>query len=403
MTNRLTYSIYWARDGQVADPDLDTEHPLYLPNRYQGIGWQVEKPPEQWENFIYQNNDLKIDDALLNGILPYDSGVAYKPGALTVADGNLFVNNSGSVLQGVYPMESDDTFALIGIDFVLGVSRLAVAGWAQVLAVTEEQYNELLGEMKSSLAEHLAAVNPHQDTIEEIGGVNKKYVDDGFGSPTDPRTIVYHTNLINTTDAHHETPAQVGTLPVEGGKFTGDVEFKRIILDADTSIQLVVSTGQVVIQVGDDKLSLDSGGSARFNGYLVATKANMASIQNKLNYGYTLPVPMLSMNVKTGLSDVTSIGNWTIQSDIDSDVNKGGLEFKNNAVTMENGLSNVQATVYFSGTDGTNPVRTISDMLVTSMDDLSAFLSSVAPTATHVGYIEIYQTLSVKQKLNLVV
>ncbi|AWN08654.1 tail fiber protein [Erwinia phage Faunus] len=403
MTNRLNYSIYWARDGQVADPDLDTEHPLYLPNRYQGIGWQVEKPPEQWENFCYQNNDLKIEYSLLQGFQPYDEGVAYRPGALTVFDGTLYVNNSGKVLQGVYPDDSDNTFALLGIDFILGVSRLAVTGWAKVLSVSEEEYNLLLNDMKSSLANHLAAMNPHEDTIEEIGGVNKDYVDLGFGDPADPRTIVYHTNLKNTLDAHHETPAQIGTLPTSGGKFTGDVEFKKIILDVDTAIQLVVSTGQVVLQIGSDVLSLDSGGSARFNSYLIATKVNMSSIQNKLNYAYTLPSPLLTMNVKAGLSDVTAIGNWTIDSAADSDTNAGGLEFKTNAVTMEDGLSSIAATVYFSGTDGTSSVRTITDLNITSMDDLSAFLSSVAPTATHVGYIKIYPTLTAKQKLNLVI
>lgn len=82
----------------------------------------------------------------------------------------------------------------------------------EILSINLAKYNSLISTLNGLITSHLSTDNPHNDTIGGLvgGGYEKPAVDNAFGSPTDPRTIVYHKARVDVA-AHGETPEQIGT------------------------------------------------------------------------------------------------------------------------------------------------------------------------------------------------
>lgn len=375
MTSRLTFQFPWAQDGEVSDPDLDTTNPSYVANRYANVGWEVEKPPNEWQNFLSQISDLKIMSLLFSGVAEFDRSVTYQTGAV-------------SVLNGVVQIK-------------------AASGWEQILDMKTVDYLNDVSALKLIYDNHMAATNPHQDTVETLTDKSrtKEYIDTAFGSPTDPQTIVHHK--LQEGKVHQETPEQVGTLPTSGGTFTGPVTFlDGMLLAANKKISMDGTTGRVEFRSGNLVLSIDALGNVAWSvdgvEYQVMTELNYNEFQIRWGMRFALPTPYLRMNMSRSLNDGCSIRGWRINtSGTPVFHNSGGLKVDDNTVTFTGFDVSCPTSIIMYGRDASgNAIMAKSIMApsagYTSMSTLLANMSFT--NAAYVEEIICYPTLTAYQQ-----
>lgn len=379
MTQRLKFNFPWAQDGDVKDPDLDTSAPSFIENRYADVGWEVEKPPNEWQNFLSQISDLKIISLLFSGVAEFDSSVTYQVGAVSSLNGVIRVNTA--------------------------------AGWEEVLNLKKVDYLNDISNLKSIYDNHLAATNPHKDTVDTI--VNKTYsksaIDDAFGSKTDPRTIAYHK--LQTGRVHQETPQQLGTLPTSGGKFSGPVSLLGgMKFGTNISIRMNPGNGRIEMRSGNRILSIDALGNVLWSmvggaEYPVMTELNYSEFQIRWGNRFALPTPYLQMDFSRSINDGSSVRDWTITTTGTPVFHpNGGLKIDDNNVT-------------FSGFDITTPTTIValtrnsagelgrgnSDAPSGGYTSLNTLLTNLGVSdAAYIVSITCYPTLTAYQKSMLV-
>lgn len=386
MTNRVgDISLIWAEGGVATDPDLDTTHPIYQPNKYQK-GWIVEKEPHQWQNFLYQITDLKTQIAASEQIPEWDSTLTYSIHAVTRKADVIYVNVSGAVNTGKDP--STDS------------------SWSEALSFTADAVSAATANLTEKFANHLGADNPHNDNIHAIGGYEKEEIDDFLGSPTDPRTIVYHENLVGKP-AHSETPEQVGTLPVGGGTFDGDVAYDGGIMIGPGSFQkdgpdLKMSNagGSIIMEADGDSVYGEDATGVRSE---ITTVANFQKQQRAVNNLFALPQSIIEVDFRAGSLSCMGIGRHTIDggdktpkmSDKGWQIEPGfsitGLEFN---------IPRTDLVEYYAGDVFRRTLVESTVSLVGSLD-LKDIMARIAPDATHVQRIVVWPTLNKYQKSTL--
>lgn len=382
MTNRLKYPTPWASGGTAKDPDLDTTHPSYIADRYATVGWKSEKLPEEWQNFLSQISDDKIIERIVKGIVEFDSTVTYTEGAVYAKSGKW------------YKIEG-------------GVEK-------EILSINLAEYSSLISTLNGLITSHLSADNPHNDTIGGLvgGGYEKPAVDDAFGSPTDPKTIVYHKARVDIA-AHGETPEQIGTLPVTGGKFTGQIGFLSKLLNGSGYLQFNRGTGRTELTVGTTTLSVDATGNsfylrASHPDSLIMTEANYPDMQIRAGFVFALPVPMASMHLVDDINDLEGIGKWTVETTSAPVFVAGrGLTITGNNTKVYDLINTtLPSTVVAITYAGTAKTVTVSDYGTgiawanTSLADICTALGLTGVTEFH--SIVIYPMLSAYQKSMLV-
>lgn len=396
MTKRLSYPAYWAQNGQVADPDLDTTNPSYVPNRYATIGWKAEKPPEEWQNFDTQITDLKIIELLADGIAEWDASVPYKSGAITKEAGILYRTIGGiGTTTNAQPSLNPQV-------------------WLKLMDNrTYDEYREDVALIQKTLADHLKADNPHNIDIVRIGGVTSISFLKDLDDPTDSRTIKYHKARMG--NVHSVTPAQAKTLPVAGGKFTGDVTFKKKIIfrDSNSFLQLDNSSARCDLFFVGLSLQIDAVGNAYVRSgdvdQLIVTEDTFVATQNKINFLFQPQVPWFKFTFDMSLSDVESIGKWTLTQTEGPNylAGDGALLFYQQTITSAGfGFNtNTNVTVFFRGflETGETFVR-ILDTVMGTIGNFSNFLQTVSdPKARYCSELRIYPRLTTYQKLSLAV
>lgn len=376
MTQRLKFNFPWAQDGEVADPDLDTTAPSFIADRYADLGWEAEKPPNEWQNFLSQISDLKIISLLFGGIAEFDSSVVYQVGAVAMQNGVVRINTA--------------------------------SGWEDIIDIKQVDYLNDVNNLKSLYDNHLAATNPHQDTVETLTdkSYTKTQIDTDFGDPTDPRTIVYHK--LQTGRVHQETPQQLGTLPTSGGKFTGPVSLLGgMKLGTNISISMNNSNGRIEMRAGNRILSIDALGNVLWSivggeEYPVMTELNYSEFQIRWGNRFALPLPYLEMNITKTLNDASSINGWTISTSATPvfQAVDGGLRVDNNTVTFEGFQIAAPGTFVVYAMDGVGKkLRAIVDGPSAYYTSMSTLLTNLGLTnATYVSRITYYPRLTAYNK-----
>lgn len=268
MTNRYkNLDLIWAEDGSALDPDLDTSSPIFQKDKYVK-GWIVEKEPHQWANFLYQITDQKFQFIAEEQFIEGENDITLREGAISRSGDNIFITSSGNTEAILSALSSD------------------------VVSSTNN--------LNTTLANHLASDNPHKDNIHQIGGYESGEIDLMFGDPTNPTTIVYHTN--RTGKVHSETPQQLGTLPTSGGTFTGDVVFSGGIslgsgyVSADSSA-VALGNPSGTISVDNSGLAVLSSGGTKSE---ITTTLNYQTHQQNINNQFTLPPPLVVFDFRSG-------------------------------------------------------------------------------------------------------
>lgn len=326
MTKRLQFPNFWAEGGTATDPDLDTTAPSFKADRYETIGWEAEKPPEDWQNFLSQITDQKILSMMMAGLMVGDPDVTYREGAIYKGeDGRMFVVKDG-----------------VGVPTV---------------ASTSELYKALVADLENKRALHLIADNPHNDTVNTLvdKSYEKEWVNAEFGSPYYPSTIIYHQNLTGTI-AHGETAEQTGALHKDrGGSFTGDVTFEAaLMLAPDQYLKYNRSNGLMELVKGTYSIGPGGSGNAYVSGpngiTLVISEANFDYIVIKYNNIFALPVPVMKARFLNALSDGDSIGQWIVTTTNDGpawfDEKSGRLLVWGNPTTIWFPSMNFPVTVH---------------------------------------------------------
>lgn len=389
---RQSYLYTWAQTGTAVDPETDTTDPSYVPNMY-GRGWIAQKPPNQWQNYLSAGTDLKIKEIMLkNGWTIWEAGVRYQPGAVVRSGNILYQNVSGTVLVDVTPVEGPQ--------------------WRGVLDTRQTDLQAKVNGWNTQYAQHLAASNPHLDSIAKAGGMSKGSFLTPLSDPNDTRTIVYHTRL--TGAVHSETPAQAGTLPTSGGIFTGTVTFLaplRLRTDVSNAVGVSDATGMVDMNFVGIGLDINSNGQ----GYVrrgsvldqIVSEARYDELNRLVSPRYALPEPYYRFTFAGSLSDMTAIGNWYLESATDVSVTYDGADYKNNTILCVPAIgfsTNTAITTYFVGVNAAGAVvRRTFDTNMAMIGGFSNFLTAVeASGAVRVKQLYIFTRLTPEQKLSLV-
>lgn len=397
MTNRLTYpNGEWASGGVVKDPDTDTTHPLYIANRYANVGWKAEKPPNDWDNYLYQITDAKIIWLLIQGVQEYDSAVRYNIGAITKVGEVLYKNISGIAILNTPPATSP-------------------LSWQPIMSVDSATFKSLLATLTQKLTSHLAADNPHNDNITQLGGVEKEYTFTALDTDTDPQTIKYHTKQRGRI--HSETPKQVGTLPAATTAtektFTGDITFTRIYFDTAKKYYFQLNNATARVEMGVTGISLiavGAGGRAYWRSantdYLIVTEFNFNDIQIAVNNQFALPQPMGLVDVSAGSLSFTGAMPVVLTTTTDAVWELGkGLVLLGSGLNANLALNftNIPTSAYIIGFNAKGLQTEFYDSNVSNYSSLEAFLSNTCVSKfTHLQSITIYPKLTAYQKATLV-
>lgn len=384
--NRQSFPFPWANGGEVTDPDLDTEHPSFVSDRYQGLGWKSEKLPSEWQNFLSNLSDSKIIELISQGLFEHREDISYPENAVVSRNNALYQNISGKIQTGAF-VES---------------------AWSRPTAHQKVDYENTVNSLNKKYQEHLNKVNAHNDNVDTIiGGTWKKEaVDNAISSDTNPRTIPFHVK--QRGKVHHETPEQVGTLPASGGKFTGATGFlKGLAMSGGGNVLLDPGSNTLVLNKGKYSIGIDAGGNAFWNEdgtvYLLLSEANYNAIEIRVNQMFVLPTPLLSINFATSFNDVMSVGDWRVE--VTGNPTFGSVGF--NKASAQTKFTNASVTSGISTTlcvygvfDGNikTVCKDLDNFSFTTLDEVANQVGAF----TQVGLIRIFPQLSKYQKTMLV-
>jgi hypothetical protein len=223
-TTRPDVKLVWASNAvdeySAKDPDTDTQHHLFIEDRYESIGWKRgEKPPEQWQNFLQQISDAKLQDVISTGVFSWFSDVTYPKGAIAVSGGNLYISV---------------------IDNNVGNELGSASSWMPICYLNAEDYNASLQTLVTACNNHidsLSTTNPHNDNIRFFNGYTIEEIDEMLSADGDNNMAAHVRNKGNP---HNLTCEQVNVLSAkDGGVFTGTVRFSSGILIGSACICVI--------------------------------------------------------------------------------------------------------------------------------------------------------------------
>lgn len=284
--NRNTVRV-WAISGEIADPDLDVNHPGGQGgnNKYEH-GWIVEKEPHQWANFIYNNVDVSIEELLENGTLLWEASPTYHINCICTYNGIMYralVANTNKIPS------SNPT------------------SWEVIPYVTATDFANYINTESAGLVAHMARVGPTDNTHNTTASQADTYTT----TESNAKIKVVQDDLDlheSQANPHNLDAGDVGCLDkVVGGHFTGTVLYSLVsfkqagsCIDADGLINSVESLS-IVSNVPWQKTSKQE----------IVTDASYNRINTKYGFKFALPAPDIEISFNETLSSLAS-GGFTL-------------------------------------------------------------------------------------------
>ena len=298
MTTRPRLDSLWASKdiSQIADPDLDSDHPSGEGGVGKYVkGWISEREPHQWANFIYQRYDKVALEYASRGFSLYRSGVSYTKGALVWAD-------NGKCYTALQDTSNDP---------------ITSADWGLTLASLGE--SQMLGQLsllKARIDAHGALRNnPHNVTCAQFGGSTKAAIDAAVTS-VDSSTGSHTDSKANP---HTVTAIQIGSVPAAGGEFDGTVGF-----NSETrfgSEALFSTSDHMAISAKNKRFGITNEDAMYSDGFpmeqYVCHTGNYHKVRMRSERLFAVPMPDLVVPLIKNLSS-PSVGNYILYTTFDS-------------------------------------------------------------------------------------
>lgn len=240
MTKRNDLTNSWASGASafVVDPEVDTDHPGGEGGPVKTArGWMSETEPEEWENYILNLRDNRVQAVAQSGKFPWDSDVYYKLGALTSYQGLNYVSLSASNKN-----KNPST---------------QTAYWSPIKFTTAAGYLATIADMQSKFSTHTTpGQNSHSDDIVSIGGSYKSTIDSQIKFVNDG--VAAH--IARRDNPHVDTATGIGTTPTSGGDFTGPVNYRQnlsigtdceLMTNASTFVSFRSASGAIGLGIAD--------------------------------------------------------------------------------------------------------------------------------------------------------
>lgn len=300
MANRYTLNLLWGSNSpsRIIDPDLDTTHPIFEPNKY-NKGWggyqsvpTENKQPSAWRNFMLNNNDVRILALATSGMATWHPATNYKKGALSAgSDGRIYFAKSAN--SGVDPV-GDVT---VWTDSLANLSAAEVQVFFDEIAAAQALHYEDYS-------------NTHQVRANQFyAGVG--YFDYEITTLVNNAGQDTTTHIGRTDDPHDVSAVQLNCLDaITGGEFTGEV-LLNLGIKLNTKWVDVYEGAIAVALAGFIEIGIDFEGFPIIGTEQLTNKrsevlhtTNLDRIQDALEAKYTLPVPIVSVPLASSLNDI---------------------------------------------------------------------------------------------------
>ncbi|MBG6243003.1 MAG: hypothetical protein EKE20_14795 [Candidatus Symbiopectobacterium sp. Dall1.0] len=389
MTKRIPFNEVWSSKAEkkyaAVDPDLDTSHPIFVKDKYQGVGWTTEKEPEQWQNFLQQITDIKLKDLFENGIVDWHSDVQYPYRSIVRYKEKLYLQLANGISIGEEPEKS--------------------GRWIEVSSYIADSFRAELKTLNKSISDHttkVGASNPHDDDIVTIGGYVKKKIDELLSGQNEDLLAYHKTRKDNP---HNVTPIQAGCLSAkDGGAFTGDITFLYgVALGNNATINKDEKNGDVGLSLGKIKLNLNNSGKAVVkrggtSSHEILDDFNYNEKNIKINNLFAVPPPILEIPLSNTLCSVTN-GRFTItpKSSVEVKIDfehglfiSSSIDYYIDNLSQENALLTIHCSVGMEGKDGSILSKYVCADIKLIDNSLYALASKLVPDASYVKNIRIW-------------
>lgn len=288
----------WATTADITDiidPDLDVAHPSGRggAGRY-ALGWEATpiKQPHEWANFLGNKLDETFKQQAERGFLLWEDDIAYVEGSIVYHGSSTYIAKQASTNQ----LPTNTTYWLERTDDIAAINA-AVASLHETLDDHVVNYSN----------EHATHVH---DLV--VSGYTTTEIDALIASGL--QDVLDHIALTN--NPHQVTPTQLGVLPVTGGIFTGQVDyrymaFETFTLDASANVGggavgfhdntngLALNYDEEPVEVIGNDLSL------------LLHEGNYYEMRNRAEPSFVLPVPQIEINFLDGIN-TKAVGAYTL-------------------------------------------------------------------------------------------
>lgn len=307
MTTRPRLDSLWASKdiSQIADPDLDSNHPSGEGGVGKYIkGWISEREPHQWANYLYRRYDDVALEYAERGFSLYRAELKYSKGSIVWA-------SNGKNYVALKDTSADPTVS---------------ADWGLTLvSLGEAQVRQQMATMEALLASHrLRKDNPHGVSLNQLNVYSKLEIDAMGIAFAD--ALAGHT--ASQANPHAVTADQIGSVPAAGGEFDGIVGFNsetwfgsQAVGSTSDFIQLGINLKTIGLTNEDVMCGVWGSSPTMY----VCHTGNWHKVRMRSERLFAIPMPDLVVPLIKNLSS-PSVGNYILYTTFDNVVfGKQGL------------------------------------------------------------------------------
>ena len=333
MTTRPRLDSLWASKdiSQIADPDLDSNHPSGEGGVGKYIkGWISEREPHQWANYLYRRYDDVALEYAERGFSLYRAELKYSKGSIVWA-------SNGKNYVALKDTSADPTVS---------------ADWGLTLvSLGEAQVRQQMATMEALLASHrLRKDNPHGVSLNQLNVYSKLEIDAMGIAFAD--ALAGHT--ASQANPHAITHTQLGTLTVQaGGAFTGKISFtqpawfgaSRVVASQEDRLQFG-AFGKAMSLTTEDAMY---GEYSKTPTMYICHSGNWHKVRMRAEREFAVPMPDITIPLVNNLS-TPSVGNYLINCSHTPVFNAQGLSTSNDMTVTVSRMEGMKTlSVYKNG------------------------------------------------------
>ena len=236
------------------------------------LGWVAEIPTYEVLNYLHNRIDNNILALAERGIFEWGHDIAYKKGALAwdEIDGKIYVALTANPNISLAPSKNPSQWT------------------ASSIQIPKSYFDALTTAINSHITDY---GNPHKLTATQIGAYDKAQINTLIGNVQ--TKLDTHKAASNP---HGTNAADVGAIPVTGGRYTGTVYHDANIIGvgADTTNAVKYEAGKVFFKKGVLEVGIDANGDPYFydgtKQYLVNEEL-FVTLKNTYEKEYAVPAP----------------------------------------------------------------------------------------------------------------